>query len=80
MRALGAAFIAKGLYADGVDALKTAIRLDPNNIWAHLFLGTGYAKLGNKEAAFQEYKVLTTLDAYKAELLRKELQSIFGRH
>lgn len=75
---LGAAYYSKGQPTEAIEALKNAIRLDPKNVWAHEYLGKIYAELGNKEAAFREYTILSTLDAYRAESLRKTLEHLFG--
>jgi tetratricopeptide (TPR) repeat protein len=58
-----------GRYQDSIEACKQAIRIKPDDADAHGFLGATYLTIGNKSSAFEEYKILKTLDAKKADKL-----------
>ncbi|MFC1636349.1 tetratricopeptide repeat protein [Planctomycetota bacterium] len=56
-------------YEDAIAAYKKAIKLYPNDPVGHYDLAKAYLKIGNKDRAFEEYKILKTPDGR----LEKEL-------
>jgi len=56
------------------EAYMEAIRLNPENPVAHYDLGLVYLELGERDRAFDEYRILKTLDSGEyAEKLFKEI-------
>src|SRR6266496_53952 len=72
---LGWAYSKAGHHKESIEPLKRAIGLKPNHALAHYHLGLAYKILGDKDAAFEEHRILTTLDA---ELARKLYDSLTG--
>jgi Flp pilus assembly protein TadD len=68
-RCLGAAYGQLGLYEKALEASKQAIRVKPNDAGAHYNLGMAYLSLGDKGSALDEYEILKSLDAEKANKL-----------
>ena len=68
---LGVTYSELGRYQDEVEAYKQAIKIRPNYAEAHYNLGFAYLITGDKGLAFEEYKILKTLDAEKANDLFK---------
>lgn len=66
---LGIAYAVLGRYREAAEAAKQAIRINPNNAEAHYLLGMAYLDLKDNGAALDEYKVLKTLDADRANKL-----------
>jgi tetratricopeptide (TPR) repeat protein len=66
---LGFAYGTLGRYQDAIDALKQAIRIKPDDADTHYNLGLAYLMTGNKGSALEEYKILKTLDAERANNL-----------
>jgi Flp pilus assembly protein TadD len=56
-------------YDEAVAAFKEAIRINPDDVEAHILLGVSYLSLGNKAAAFEEYRILNAIDKHWANLL-----------
>jgi len=57
-------------YSKAIDAYKQAIYFIPDDASVHLGLGVSYFKIGDKNSALNEYKILKNLDIDKAyELL-----------
>jgi len=50
------------LYKEAIEALKEAIRIDPDLVLAHQGLGLCYLLIGDKNSALNEYKILKELD------------------
>ena len=68
---LGAAYGKLGRWQEGIESCKQAIRIKPDFVLAHYNLGVTYLVAGNKGLALEEYKILKTLDAEKANELFK---------
>jgi len=66
---LGIAYGRLGHYQDAIEACKQAIRVKPDYAKAHYFLGLNYFITGDKGSAFEEYKILKTLDTEQANEL-----------
>ncbi len=60
-----------GRSQEGIKSCKQAIRIKPDFVLAHYNLGVIYLVAGDKGAAIEEYKILKTLDAEKANELFK---------
>ncbi len=58
-------------YAEFLEACKEAIRLEPDDAFAHFSLGLTHLMSGNKGAALDEYRTLRKLDRELAESLFK---------
>jgi Flp pilus assembly protein TadD len=58
-----------GRYQDEIESYKQAIRIKPDFAKAHYNLGIAYLLKGDKGSALEEYKILKTLDAEKANEL-----------
>jgi|TARA_B100002003_G_scaffold194508_1_gene184175 tetratricopeptide (TPR) repeat protein len=56
-----------------IEAYKQALRIDPDNVQAHLAIGGSYAFLNDVDSALEEYKILKILDPEKANLLFNEI-------
>jgi Tfp pilus assembly protein PilF len=55
----------------GLQALEKAIQIKPKYAQAHYALGLSYLKLGDKNSALKEFRILKTLDQNLAdELIR----------
>lgn len=54
--------IEQGRLPEAVEALKRAIQLKPDYAEAHLALGKAYLRLGDKDSALEEYKILKQLN------------------
>jgi len=52
-----------------VKLYKKALKIDPYDGLVHLQLGFKYAKMGDIDLAFEEYKILKKLDTKKAKML-----------
>lgn len=59
---LGGTYGNLGRYREEIKVLKHAIRIKPDYARAHFFLGYAYTLVEDKESAFEEYKILKTLD------------------
>lgn len=68
---LGAAYFALGQLPESIEAFRQAIKIRPDYSQAHFSLGLAYMEAGKKEAAWEEYKILKTLDAKMADTLRE---------
>jgi tetratricopeptide (TPR) repeat protein len=66
---LGAAYAKLGRWQEAIDVLKQAIRIKPDDAMAHSNLGITYLAAGDKRLALEEYKILKTLDAQRANKL-----------
>jgi Flp pilus assembly protein TadD len=61
------------MYKEAVNALKQAIRVNPNNAEAHYNLGFAYLMLNDKNSALNEYEILRNLDIKFANKLYREI-------
>ncbi len=52
-----------------IEACKQAIRIDPDNADAHYNLGGVYVILNDRGSAFEQYKILKSLDSERANKL-----------
>ena len=68
---LGVVYTRLGRYPEAIDANKQAIIIKPDLAKAHYNLGVTYLVAGNKSLALEEYKILKTMDADKANELFK---------
>ena len=68
---LGCTYGELGRGKDEIDAYKQAIKIRPDFALTHFNLGTTYLVIGDKGLALEEYKILKTLDAEKANELFK---------
>jgi tetratricopeptide (TPR) repeat protein len=66
---LGIAYGSLGRYQETIKSCKQAIRIKPDYAMAHYALGVAYFLIGDKESALEEYKILKTMDADKANEL-----------
>ena len=66
---------------DPVASFKEALRLDPDNAWAHYGLGMLHSKSGNHEGLIRQYNILKKLDSELADDLHGHgqmgIQSIY---
>jgi len=58
-----------GRCKDAIEVFKQAIRIDPDNVGAHFGLGLTYLRIGDRNLALNEYKILKELDIDKANEL-----------
>jgi len=63
------AYICLGDPISAAEALKEAIKIKPDDDWAHYRTGLCYLYLGNKSAALDEYQILKRLNEKMAEAL-----------
>jgi Flp pilus assembly protein TadD len=68
---LGIAYGKLSRWQDAIDAYKQTIRIKPDYAKAYYNLGVTYLVTGDKGAALEEYKILKTLNAEKANELFK---------
>jgi tetratricopeptide (TPR) repeat protein len=68
---LGVTYYKLGRYQDTVEPYKQAIKIKPDFVLAHYNLGVTYLVTGDKSSALEEYEILKTLDAEKANELFK---------
>jgi Flp pilus assembly protein TadD len=66
---LGVIYDKLGKWQDSIEAYKQAVKIRPNYIDAHNKLGNDYLMINDKVSALEEYRVLKTLDAEKANEL-----------
>jgi len=59
---LGAVYIPVGQYEEAIDALKKAIHIEPNNLFAHVNLAAAYIKAGREEEAHNQAAVVLRID------------------
>lgn len=74
MSNLGAALGQQGRWGEALTSLKVAVNLNPNNTKAQFNLGVVAYSMGDKEAATQQYAILTALDPESATELFKLIQ------
>lgn len=57
-------------YPKALDALKQAVKIDPDNVRVHFYLGVTYLYYFNdKSSALEEYKILKNLNNVYADKL-----------
>jgi Tfp pilus assembly protein PilF len=56
-------------YAEAIVPLKQLVAIDPSNALAHFYLGVSYEALRSMNMAWEEYKILKTLDKELADKL-----------
>jgi protein involved in polysaccharide export with SLBB domain/Flp pilus assembly protein TadD len=66
---LGLAYYSSNMYKEAAKAYEQAIKLKPDWSDAHFRLGWMYYILGKKEASFEQYKILQTLNPEQANTL-----------
>jgi tetratricopeptide (TPR) repeat protein len=66
---LGLAYAHLDRWQEAIEACKQAIRIKPDYAEAHTVLGNVYFLKGDKGSALEEYKILKTLDAERANEL-----------
>jgi len=59
---LGEAYYESGKYEEAIESCKQAIRIDPDDAYAHNNLGLAYAQLGKYEEAIKSYKQAIRID------------------
>lgn len=57
----------KGDWDGAITDLREALRLDPNNGWAHFGLGAALERKGDRRGALEEYRTAYTLDPENAQ-------------
>ncbi|MFN2453711.1 MAG: tetratricopeptide repeat protein [Pyrinomonadaceae bacterium] len=67
---LGAAYLELQQYSEAADAFKDAVRRNPKDAGSHYGLGRAHLALGERDAAAEQYRILSTLDK---ELAKKFL-------
>jgi TonB family protein len=74
---LGEAYLALKQYTDAINEFKQALKLSdgPGKAVTHYQLGLAYLRAGDKESAFEEYKILKPVRADLAELLLLEIET-----
>jgi len=72
---LGAAYISQGRWMEAIESLKQAVRIKPDYTQAHYNLGLAYLRTSNEKAALEQYEILKTLDAKKANSLLNMMMS-----
>jgi protein involved in polysaccharide export with SLBB domain len=68
---LGLAYYSSNMYKEAAKAYEQAIRLRPDWADAHFRLGWMYYIIGKKDASFDQYKILKTLNSEQAATLFK---------
>ena len=66
---VGGTYLQLDHYQEALEACKQAIRIKPDYAKAHYSLGMVYLILGDKGSALEQYKILMTLDKYRANKL-----------
>jgi tetratricopeptide (TPR) repeat protein len=66
---LGLAYGNLGRWQEAIDGFKQAIKIKPDDAEARYHLGIACLQIGDKDSASEEYKILKTLDAEKANQL-----------
>jgi tetratricopeptide (TPR) repeat protein len=66
---LGLAYGNLGRWQEAIEACKQAIKNKPDDAEARYHLGIAFLRIGDKDSASEEYKILKTLDAEKANQL-----------
>ncbi len=56
-------------YGEAIVSLKHLVEIDPSNALAHFYLGVSYEALRSMNMAWEEYKILKTLDKELADKL-----------
>jgi Tfp pilus assembly protein PilF len=56
-------------YAEAIVPLKHLVEIEPSNALAHFYLGVSYEALRSMNMAWEEYKILKTLDKELADKL-----------
>jgi tetratricopeptide (TPR) repeat protein len=71
---LGHAYMYEGMYDESIEAYKKALRVQPNNLFAHLRLAAVYSLLGDKDSAHMEAaEVLRINPKFSLEYLSKTI-------
>ena len=70
---IGYAYLRGADFEKSISFLKSAIRLQPDYADAYYGLGQAYARLGKADAANEQLKKLTTIDAKLSRKLEKEI-------
>ena len=54
---------------EAIESYKQAIRIDPDDTFAHYNLGYKYVLSNDRDSALEQYKILKKLDTKKAKML-----------
>jgi tetratricopeptide (TPR) repeat protein len=69
---LAGVYLEAGQYTAAVTACTLALKLQPNDEYAHYYLGRAYLKMGNMDSAWKEYEALKRLDEELANALMRD--------
>lgn len=75
---IGYAYLRGTDFEKSINFLKSAIRLQPDYADAYYGLGQAYARLGKADAANEQLKKLTTIDAKLSRKLEKEIPTMLA--
>jgi lipoprotein NlpI len=70
---LGIAYVDSGMYGEAIESFRQAVRIRPDYAEAHYNLGIVFIMVHDKDSAFDEYRILKSLDAESAEELFKSI-------
>jgi TonB family protein len=70
---IGSIYFKMGNYEEARDAFKKCLEFSPNFEPAHFQLGRTYLKLGDRDSAIEQYRILREKNPRFAELLLKEI-------
>jgi len=71
---LGTIFVFQGKYQEAVTHLTEALRINPNLVWAHYYLGIAYLAIGDRNRALKEYEILKTMNPDSANALYEKIK------
>ena len=66
---LGYAYRKSGKYKEAIESFRQTIRIDPDYAAAHYNLGNAYLGSNDRGSALEQYKILKSLDAVRANKL-----------
>lgn len=66
---MGISYLNLRKHPDAIAVLQHLVEIDPTNAQAHFFLGVSYESIRSIGLAFEEYKILKTLDEKLADQL-----------
>jgi len=61
------------MYKEAIESFKQAIRINPDDAFAHFNLGLAYFLLNDRDSAMEQYKILKKLDTEMASKLFNEI-------
>ncbi|HSB08371.1 MAG TPA: TonB family protein [Blastocatellia bacterium] len=71
---LGEAFLKQDRNQEALEAFKQAVAAKSDSVEGHYNLGLTYLKIGDKQSAQDEYKILKDLNEQMSELLRRSIE------